>query len=475
MGPDEDEAEEQITITDFKLPPPEPLPAEEKNSLADMAVRRIWDTGADLSHLADLKISDAPRTAVQPKEMWMLLLARVSSRGGDDKRRLLGEFVAKDFGSRSKFATVWLNEEWLAKKRGEKNEYESGLLAILNAYIPTVESGNQSLSRFLVGLPEVPDAAIDLLEPLCESSEKDRRIVGFRCLRELAEARPPVRARALQTLFQLCTHPDRPVRFTAITTVRKWVPNSPMSFAVVSYALGVLRLLATADIQEEPKSIKEEKMEAEDAEKGAESGEAKKDSETPAEPKEPVPEPEWFADIPAVESRFLGPVTPSNIAPYTEFAFALSPRDEGILDKIFALYPSLPPSIQDSVEEMLTPLVRSLGASKKLLDILRNFPKGADKLALRVVETLAAGGSGAVLAPIIRSLLADRALGPRFIIPVIGHLDKVSTSSGQNNASANRVRPRSKRRSPRSSPCSTRTSPKPATMSRRHSRLQSKR
>lgn len=424
-------------MEDFKLPPPEPLPTEEKDSIVDLAVRRIWDTGADLSHLADLKISDAPRTAVQPKEMWMLLLARVSSRGGEDKRRLLGEFVAKDFGSRSKFATVWLNEEWLAKRRGDTNEYDTGLLAILNAFIPTL-GANQLLSKFLVGLPEVSDAAIDLLEPLCENPEKDQRIVGFRSLRDLVETRPPVRARALNTLLQLCTHPDRDVRVAAIMTVRKWVPNSPMSAAVVAYAFGVLRRLTTAEIVEKVEGEGEEKKEEVKKEEGEEKKEEKKTDEakgkTPADkpaandPQEPVPEPvpdpAWFADTPAAESRFLGPVSAGNISQYTEMAFALTRRDEDLLDKIFALYPSLPSSIQDSVEDMLTPLVRALGPTKKLLDILRAFPKGSTKLALRVVQTLAAQGSGPVLAPIIRSLLADRTLDPRFIIPVIDHLDK---------------------------------------------------
>jgi len=326
---------------------------------------------------------------VQPKEMWMLLLARISSRGGEDKRRLIGEFVAKDFGSRSKFATVWLNEEWLAKRRGSPNQYEAGVMAILNAYIPTLDSKDTSLSKFLVGLPEIPESAIDALEPLCEDSE--RSIVGFLSLRELAEARPPVRQRALHTLLQFCTHPERKVRVMAITTVRRWVPKTPMSAAVVAFALGCLRRLTVRDEKETTGS--------------PEAGEEVEEE---------------------VHSKYLTTVEPDTVSQHVELAFALSRRDQDLLDDIFAVYAKLPQGIQDTVDEMLTPLVRSLGPTKKLLDILKNFPKGADKLALRVLKTLSAEGSSRVLVGVIRSLMADRELDPRFIIPVIGELDKVS-------------------------------------------------
>lgn len=211
-------------------------------------------------------------------------------------------------------------------------------------------------------------------------------IIGFLSLRELAEARPPVRQRALQTLLQFCTHPDRKVRVIAITTVRRWVPNTPMSASVVAYALGVLRRLAVP---------------TEGTEEDAEMAEG------------------------AVESKFLTDVQQDTVSQHVELAFALSRRDQDLLDSIFSLYPKLAPEIQDTVGEMLKPLVKSLGPTAKLLEILRNFPPGADKLALLVLKTLSAEGSSRVLVGVIRSLMAERELDPRFIIPVIGELDKV--------------------------------------------------
>jgi len=84
-------------FADFKLPPPEPLEDAEKTGLVDTAVERIWTSARDLAGLPDLPISDGVKLAVQPKEMWMLLLARLATRGGDLDRKVLSTFIADDF------------------------------------------------------------------------------------------------------------------------------------------------------------------------------------------------------------------------------------------------------------------------------------------------------------------------------------------------------------------------------------------
>ncbi|KAL7425087.1 hypothetical protein Q5752_000775 [Cryptotrichosporon argae] len=382
---EEDQLNEIAGVADFHLPAPGPLDDAEKRDMADSAVQRIWDAGAELASLGAMSLSDAPRTAVRPNEMWMLLLARMASRGGEDRRRLLGDFIVKDFVSRAKFAAVWLNEEWLAKRRFEPNQYDSGLDAIVRACVASPDTKDASLSSFLLSLPEIPAFVVDAIEPLCVDTE--RMLAGFLALRDFAEHRPPVRRLALGRLLELCTHDERKVRVMAITTVRRWVPSSAMAGTIVAYALGVLGRLATGD--------------------------AKPDAETPP------------PDMPAAAaSRFLGAVTPDTVQQHVELAFALSRRHQDMLDDIFRLYPRMAADIQDALESLLTPLIQSLGANKKLLDILKTFPPGADKLAVRVMAIMSAGGSSPVLVSLVRSLMNERDLDPRFIIPVLGELDK---------------------------------------------------
>jgi symplekin len=102
-----EEEDEEVVFADFRLPPPEPLEAAEKTGIVDTAVQRIWTSAKDLAGLPDLPENDGVKLAVQPKEMWMLLLARLATRGGDLDRKVLGAFIAEDFAVRSvRFAVI---------------------------------------------------------------------------------------------------------------------------------------------------------------------------------------------------------------------------------------------------------------------------------------------------------------------------------------------------------------------------------
>jgi symplekin len=337
--------------------------------------------------------------------------------------------------ARSKFASLWLNEEWFNDKRNGSAQFQPNLDAVLRAYLPKLDSKDKSLSAFVATLPEVPPSVIDMLETLCEESE--RSIVGFLALRDLIDARPPVRAQALRVLLQLCTFPDRKIRVLAISSVRRWVPGSSMSPTIIKYALGVLRRL----VKQSPSPVEGEDTEmAEETKEATESGVGE-----------------------VVDSKFLGEVNKDTVQQHVELAFALSRRQQDLLNDIFQLYPKMEPEIQDAVDDLFEPLIQSLGPTEKLLSILREFPQGAEKLALRVVTVLSAGGASPVLLGLLKGLMAERDLDPRFIIPIIGELDKVSSvlkPCAKRIASSvfklTRLRARSRDRSPGSCPCSAR-------------------
>ena len=94
-------------FAEIALPPPESLDPEERDHLVEDAVRRIWSSGDDLAILPDFDPGDGIKLAVQPKEMWMLLLARMATRGPELKRKVLSEFVAADFAARWVIFRVW--------------------------------------------------------------------------------------------------------------------------------------------------------------------------------------------------------------------------------------------------------------------------------------------------------------------------------------------------------------------------------
>lgn len=87
-------------------------------------------------------------------------------------------------------------------------------------------------------------------------------------------------------------------------------------------------------------------------------------------------------------------------------------------------------SVQETLQQLITPLIKSLGSNHgKLLTLLRTFPEGADSLALRVLTIFTEHGrpSGTLVA-LVKSLIAERDLDARFLIPIIAEMDKASTS-----------------------------------------------
>jgi symplekin len=83
-------------------------------------------------------------------------------------------------------------------------------------------------------------------------------------------------------------------------------------------------------------------------------------------------------------------------------------------------------SVQEAIQDLITQLVRTLGPNHaKLLGLLRTFPPGADTLALRVLNIFTENGrTPPQLLALVKTLFAERDLDARFLLPVVGELDK---------------------------------------------------
>lgn len=108
--------------------------------------------------------------------------------------------------------------------------------------------------------------------------------------------------------------------------------------------------------------------------------------------------------------------------------------------RIFAAYGGMEESVQETVQTLITPLIRALGSSHgKLLTLLRTFRPGAETLALRVLNIFTeVGRPSAQLVVLIKALINERDLkrgerregeDARFLIPIIAEMDKVSKLS----------------------------------------------
>jgi len=85
-------------------------------------------------------------------------------------------------------------------------------------------------------------------------------------------------------------------------------------------------------------------------------------------------------------------------------------------------------TVQTAVQDLITPLIRSLGSSHgKLLTLMRQCPDGSESLALRVLTIFTEHGRpSSQLVALVKALINERDLDPRFLIPIIAEMDKVS-------------------------------------------------
>ncbi|KIY52653.1 hypothetical protein FISHEDRAFT_55788 [Fistulina hepatica ATCC 64428] len=103
-----------------------------------------------------------------------------------------------------------------------------------------------------------------------------------------------------------------------------------------------------------------------------------------------------------------------------------APHLREFLDEIFAAYDEMDATVQEAIQELITALIRSLGPNHtKLLTLLRTFPPGSESLALRVLTIFTEHGRpSAQLVSLVKSIVQDRNLDARFLIPIIGEMDK---------------------------------------------------
>jgi symplekin len=84
-------------------------------------------------------------------------------------------------------------------------------------------------------------------------------------------------------------------------------------------------------------------------------------------------------------------------------------------------------TVQEAMQDLITPLIRSLGSShSKLLTLMRQCTPGSESLVLRILTIFTDHGRpSAQLVALVKSLINERDLDARFLIPIIAEMDKV--------------------------------------------------
>ncbi|KAF4593990.1 hypothetical protein EYR40_008788 [Pleurotus pulmonarius] len=408
-----------LQLVEFKLPPPKDLDEEERITQLRVGVSRIWNGAEEARQGADVTHADPAQ------DMWMLLIIRMITRAAeqpddgtqldiegkaeedtalatlesrhDRLRQILCDYIMADFPSRIRLATTWMNEEWYndrirtAKDHSWRPNYDIWLHQIVVSYQTLLDGKDRTFGRFLLDLPMIPSDVLNLLRDQCLDNESPERMqVGFTTLRGFVIQRPSLRGEALNALLELTTHPEKKIRGAAINTVKIWVPNSqPMDTMIREFALQMLRRLQL----QPPKPA--------ETTKSADGDEKMEDGQLPLED---------LIQTPFLPEKVELPAEKSQILQHVELLFALSVKVPDFLDEIFAAYGSMDVTVQKAIQELITALIRSLGA---------------ESLALRVLTIFTEHGRpSAQLVALVKGLISERDLDARFLIPIIAEMDK---------------------------------------------------
>lgn len=417
----EDPKAEEISagaFVDFRLPPPPALEPDQQRDVVLSALDRICKSGLDIVEQmpsANSVFGDEEAAhvgfRVRANEAYMLFVSRLATRGitaqdkdmvsalGEDAvRKAVAEYVCDDFAARSRLALVWLNEEWYNAKVGAEtaSAYTDWLQTLVDSYARTVDQKDRALSAFLLDVPEIPSGVLQTLRRLSESLATN--IVGITTLRDLIHMRPPIRAQALQIVLDLTTHPERKIRLVPINLAKRWISEArPFNKSVLDYALQMVRKLAPENS-------------GDDAEGDEEEGE----------------EHEERAISTYMQDQLEFPVGQDVVQQHVELLVTLGLRDPTLLDEFFSIWPRLDESVRAGLETLLTPLIRNLGpGNEPLLALLRNFPPPAEQLALHMLQTLTESGkSTPELISLVTSLVKERDLDVKFLLPIASELDR---------------------------------------------------
>ncbi len=467
---EEEQEEEELSlavIENFALAPPEYLSITESDSLIKDTIARICEFGSSAS--SALAVDGAAPAESGTQALWSSLVIRLATRGfaepaansdafseqpetklvggvestrtlsaqADIIRTLMLEFVKADFARRTRFAVTWMAEEWFcdrvrrkqaaAAETSSTDQYPVWLEKLVQAWIPAIDAKDRSLAKLLADLPEIPPAVLDLVAAL--SKDKGKMVAGMSTLQDICISRPALRDQSADKLLQLTRTSERSTRARAIIAIKQCaVSNATLEATILAFARSNLDILI--ETPEPPEAQAEEKTDAAvtgDQPNGDAAGVNGANGAVKPDPDAAEATPANEAEEAAEEDRpeSTHPRDIEDVLRFVELPFSLCTKIPDMLDEIFATYPRTPKFVQQAIETHIVNLIRALGPNHpRLLTLLRNFPDGADSLALCILKTLTEKTRTSAIVDLVKDLVDTREVDPRFLVPVMADLDK---------------------------------------------------
>ncbi|XP_054780556.1 uncharacterized protein LOC129288158 isoform X2 [Prosopis cineraria] len=306
--------------------------------------------------------------------------------------------------------------------------YETFLLTVAEALRDSFPPSDKAFSRLLGEAPYLPNSVLKVLENMCspgnsdkvekESQSGDRVTQGLSAVWSLILLRPPIRDTCLKIALQSAVHQLEEVRMKAIRLVaNKLYPLTSISHQIEDFAKEMLLSVMSGDasetadsegsVAETPKGPDNEKSLIEPSSVSGNSKDFCSDNHQSCTP----------------ESVLL--VSVSEAQRCMSLYFALCTKKHSLFQQIFVIYKSTSKAVKQAVHRHIPILVRTMGSSPDLLEIISDPPHGSENLLMQVLHTLTDGTvPSRDLIFTIKRLHDSKFKDAEVLIPVLAYLPK---------------------------------------------------
>ncbi|KAA8517805.1 hypothetical protein F0562_015279 [Nyssa sinensis] len=305
--------------------------------------------------------------------------------------------------------------------------YEMFLLTVAETLRDSFPANDKSLSRLLSEVPYLPKSIYKLLERLASpgNSDKDEKELlsgdrvtqGLSIVWSLILLRPPTRDVCLKIALQSAVHHLEEVRMKAIRLVaNKLFPLSSIAQQIEDFAKEMLYSVTNAD----------HSLDRNDADGSCTEIQKDSDLEKPSNEQSPVTTKDISSETPqscTSPSLSSSPLTEAQRC--MSLYFALCTKKHSLFRQIFVIYRSTSNAVKQAVQRQIPILVRTIGSSSELLEIISDPPTGSENLLMQVLNTLT---DGAIPSPelifTIRKLYDTKVKDVEILIPILSFLPK---------------------------------------------------
>lgn len=304
--------------------------------------------------------------------------------------------------------------------------YEAFLLQVAETLRDSFPASDKSLSRLLGEVPYLPNSIFELLECLCspgsgKNDDKelhggDRVTQGLSTVWSLILLRPPARDACLKIALKSAVHHLDEVRMKAIRLVaNKLYPIPSLSEKIEDFAKEMLLSVVSDDESALTKVVDGSEAETQKDEN------LSSDTQSLSSAKIMVsPESHQLS-----ASEIIPSSTVSEVQRCMSLYFALCTKRHSLFRQIFCAYKGATKAAKQAVHHQIPLLVRTIGPSHDLLDVISNPPAGSEGLVTQVVHSLTdATTPSPELVSTIRRLYNTKLKDIDILIPILPFLPK---------------------------------------------------